>query len=448
MSTSDIFSSSEASVLKQLDNFIEVAKQLATVDLKRRFNVPPELKKEAPQVHARLEKLSTYLNRALDRTVEKMQQSVEDSLTFVTAIETMNTNVTNMNAHFHTISAESKGVAFGTRAAREHLKAVTETAHRNSGLVTDIATESTGISKDIGDGCASVSMVSEKINDVATSVEEMRSNVTSVASAIEEMSLSLGEVSKNSASAAVAAQEASDATRITNNKMDNLGKSAKSIGKVVEIIKGIASQTNLLALNATIEAASAGEAGKGFAVVAGEVKELAKQTALATESIRDQVEIMQAQTNEAVSAIQDVFNRIEQISEISQVIAAAVEQQTATTNEIAQSMMRSADSTTEIDTHIRNAVSMVGGVVTMGDGVLKRVEGNTAMIGKMSVSFVDSAAQLKQAYEELESIVKKINGTSEALVLSEEELNQVGASIEMLFELAKMHQESWEEMGL
>ncbi len=122
--------------------------------------------------------------------------------------------------------------------------------------------------------------------------------------------------------------------------MDKLGAAAKSIGKVVEVINDIADQTNLLALNATIEVASAGEAGKRFAVVANEVKELAKQTAQATQEIQKQVEDMQTNTESAIKAIDSVSKVIEEVNEISQTIVSAVEEQSATVNEISRNVER------------------------------------------------------------------------------------------------------------
>ncbi len=125
--------------------------------------------------------------------------------------------------------------------------------------------------------------------------------------------------------------------------MSSLGESSAEIGQVIKVITGIAQQTNLLALNATIEAARAGEAGKGFAVVANEVKELAKATAEATEDISQKIEAIQGNTASAVSAIGEITHVISQINDIQTTIASAVEEQTATTNEIARSVTGAAD---------------------------------------------------------------------------------------------------------
>jgi methyl-accepting chemotaxis protein len=138
----------------------------------------------------------------------------------------------------------------------------------------------------------------------------MSQSVNTVAAAVEEMSASLTEVSKNASRGAQVSREAQQNAENTIVNVDNLGQAAQEIGNVIDVIKNIASQTNLLALNATIEAASAGEAGKGFAVVANEVKELAKQSAEATEDIRHRVEQIQQNTNKAIGAIRLITDTI------------------------------------------------------------------------------------------------------------------------------------------
>jgi len=176
------------------------------------------------------------------------------------------------------------------------------------------------------------------INSISSAAEEMSSSATSVATAIEELSASLNEVSRNCQKELQIAAEANTHAKNSKDVMYKLGSAAKSIGKVIEVINDIADQTNLLALNATIEAVSAGAAGKGFAVVAGEVKELAKQTAQATQEIKKQIEDMQTNTESAVLAIEAVSKVIEEVNVISQIIVSAVEEQSATVNEISKNV--------------------------------------------------------------------------------------------------------------
>jgi len=180
---------------------------------------------------------------------------------------------------------------------------------------------------------------------VSSSAVQVRSSVESVATATEEMTASIREIARNASDAATVAAKALEMVESTNAAISKLGESNREIGSVIKVITSIAEQTNLLALNATIEAARAGEAGKGFAVVANEVKELAKETAKATETIGQRLTTIQDDTLGAVQAIGEICNVIHHISEISTSIAGAVEEQSATTDEIGRSISEAAAAT-------------------------------------------------------------------------------------------------------
>ncbi len=191
------------------------------------------------------------------------------------------------------------------------------------------------------------SVVSDSSNDVNGSVQ-------AVTSAVEEMGATINEISRNSAEAARVASNAVQLANSTNSTVEQLGRSSDEIGSVVKVISSIAEQTNLLALNAAIEAARAGEAGKGFAVVANEVKELAKQTAKATEEIVRKVQTIQCDTGAAVGAIDHVCKIIGEISDLQGTIASAVEEQTSTTNEIIRSVTHAANGMASINGNIQS----------------------------------------------------------------------------------------------
>lgn len=187
---------------------------------------------------------------------------------------------------------------------------------------------------------------------VSTASEQVGKNVDTVATSSEEMNASIQEIARNVNEAAEVSSKAVAMSKKTNDTIAELGKSGNEIGNVIKVITSIAEQTNLLALNATIEAARAGEAGKGFAVVANEVKELASQTAQATEDIGNKIMDIQNKTSESVEAIGEITNIINKINEISNTIASSVEEQSATTAEIGRNVVEAAKGTGEISTNI------------------------------------------------------------------------------------------------
>jgi methyl-accepting chemotaxis protein len=173
---------------------------------------------------------------------------------------------------------------------------------------------------------------------VAAASEEVDASVSTVASAMEEMHASIAEIAGATGQASQAAQVAVHVVDSTTQTVAKLGVSSEEIGKVVEVINSIAAQTNLLALNATIEAARAGDAGKGFAVVANEVKELAKETSVATEEIAHRIFAIQGDAQGAVVAISEIATVIAEINELQQTVASAIEEQTATSSEITRNV--------------------------------------------------------------------------------------------------------------
>ncbi|MEM1068673.1 MAG: methyl-accepting chemotaxis protein [Planctomycetota bacterium] len=259
-----------------------------------------------------------------------------------------------------------RGIAGNARTLSEASSQLSESASHLSVGAAQSKTQSATVS-------SAAEELSINMQNMAHSTEEMSAGISTVASAVEEMKTTISEVAENAERSAEVASQAASAAEVSNAKVGDMGTAADEIGKVIEVIQDIAEQTNLLALNATIEAARAGEAGKGFAVVATEVKELAKQTATATDDIRNRIEVMQRSTGQAVDSIEEISEVIGRVNELSRMIASAVEEQSITTQQIAghvggaadlaQTVARGVSESAEASREITENISHVDGVL-------------------------------------------------------------------------------------
>jgi len=230
-------------------------------------------------------------------------------------------------------------VARGFNAFVEKIEGTIARVAENAQQVAAASEEFSATSQQI---TANSEETTAQANTVSAATEEVSRSLQTVATGAEEMSATIKDIAKNASESARVAADAVKTAQTTNAIVSKLGDSSAEIGQVVKVITSIAQQTNLLALNATIEAARAGEAGKGFAVVANEVKELSKQTAKATEDISRKITAIQEDTKSAVEAISAISGVIDKISDISSTIAAAVEEQSATTNEMTRNVTEAA----------------------------------------------------------------------------------------------------------
>ncbi len=248
---------------------------------------------------------------------------------------------------------------------------------------------------------AAAEQLTNNMTSMAGSTHEMSANVKTVASAVEEMTASIAEVARSAQQAASVAQNAAQSARVSDEKVGQLGAAAHEIGKVIEVIQDIAEQTNLLALNATIEAARAGDAGKGFAVVATEVKELAKQTAAATEDIRKRIVGIQVSTTEAVGAIDEISKVIGNVNEVSRTIASAVEEQSITTQEIAHNIAQSSIAAETVAKGVAESATVTQEIARN----IAQVDSAVKQTALGATKTQDAGGELKQVSTELQGIV-------------------------------------------
>ncbi len=248
------------------------------------------------------------------------------------------------------ISQICRGLGSFFADLRKTIASMAENASTLSSASEELSSVSTEMSSNAEETSSQATMVS-------AASEQVSQNVRTVATGVEELNSAIREISMNATQAAKVSQQAVAIAVDTNVTIAKLGESSCDIGKVVKVITSIADQTNLLALNATIEAARAGEAGKGFAVVANEVKELAKETAKATEDISQKIETIQMDTRGAIQAIRQISDVINQINDISNTIASAVEEQTATTTEMGRNIAEAATGTNEIALNVSSVAN-------------------------------------------------------------------------------------------
>ncbi|MGE5547109.1 MAG: methyl-accepting chemotaxis protein [Solirubrobacterales bacterium] len=286
--------------------------------------------------------------------------------------------------------AAREQAAVAARAERQaRIEAATRAFDQAVGILLD------GVSRAVADlGQAAMTMKAEaattlsQVTTATAATAQATSSVETIAAAGSQLTASIDEISRQVTRAVdVTSQAAGDATT-TNDRIEALAAAAQRIGEVVSLISDIASQTNLLALNATIEAARAGEAGKGFAVVASEVKNLANQTARATEEITGQIAAIQSETHDAVSAIRGITSTIGEINELSTVIAGAVEEQGAATAEIVRNVGEAVTGSREIE-----------GTLTGVRGSAQHTEDASGVVAAAAADLTARSADLRAAVE-------------------------------------------------
>jgi methyl-accepting chemotaxis protein len=318
------------------------------------------------------------------------------------------------------IGQMGSGLASFLGDLRENLSVIRHNAY----AVSEASGNLTAVSQQMG---ANAEETSTQAKVVALNSKTISESLQTIATAVEEMTASIGEISINAVKASEMAAEAVGVTETTNAIIAQLGRSTSEIGDVIKMITSIAEQTNLLALNATIEAARAGEAGRGFAVVASEVKELARETAEATESISAKIEAIQSDTDGAVDAISQISGIIKRINDIQAVIATAVEEQSATSAEMSKNITRAAEGGANISSNI--------------DGVAEAAQGTAegaATTQTAASELTRMAAEMRELLQRFKVDVKKApmsKGAAIAKLLAALQAGDVEIDLERLGDL-------------
>ncbi len=290
------------------------------------------------------------------------------------------------------------------KTLRSTISEVSTGAHSLSDAAQEMKTIATTLSKgnkDVASLATTVAAAAEESSanttSVAAAMEQTTANLTSVATATEEMSATVGEIASNAEKARSISSDATNQAEAISAVMRDLGRAAQDIGKVTETITSISAQTNLLALNATIEAARAGAAGKGFAVVANEIKELAQQTASATEDIKDKISGIQASTGGAMGDIEKIAQVIKEVGDIVSSIAAAIEEQSTVTKDVASNIAQATMG-------VKDANERVSQTAAVAQNIAKDIANVNATVTEL----VTGSEQVQSSTGELASIAEQL----------------------------------------
>lgn len=415
------------SVTEAISKLSETSKKLAEGDLTTRLNL--DTKDE-------LKHLADSFNMIAESFEQLIFGIKSDTRSLSSTSEELSAAASQMKSSAVQMKSLSQDATTTTEELDLNIRTVASAVEQSSANIRQVFNASEQVEQNVQTVDKASSQVAQNLGKIAESAEEVSSSVHTIASAMEEMSSSLNEVSRNASQAASVATQAENTAVETKETVFTLGNSAREIGNVLELIKGIASQTNLLALNATIEAASAGEAGKGFAVVANEVKELARQSASATEEIRIRIEEMQKNTDAAVNAIATITDIIGEINTINNTIASAVEEQTATASEISKSIIGAAEASVEVSQNVQEAARLAGDVTQQAQQASDSVVQITRNLQELNMGTNEISSSAVQAAERASIMANSVDQVNHSSQDTESGASNVEKTAGRLSELA------------
>ncbi len=395
--------------------------------------------------------LSTELEITSNDEIGEMTEDINNSIrnlrdimtglstttsTLSSASEELTAVASEMASSAEKMSSQSTTVASAAEQTTSNVATVASAAEQSSSVVSNIAAMTEEMSSTFGNITVLAQDANERVTNMADLGKEMSNSVNAVATSIKEMNSSFSEVSKNTAQASNISRTAKQSADHINSKMETLVQSSQEIGKVVTMIKDIADQTNMLALNATIEAAGAGEAGKGFAVVADEVKELAKQSAEATDEIGAKINEIQNSTKEAVDAIGQISKTIAEIASINETIASAVEEQTATTGEITRTVSGNSHMADSVASNAGEVSQIVGDIANSVEEASKTATEVAKNVEEASSGVKEIAHSSNEAAGSVQDIAMNIEGINVASNETASGANQTNLSSQELSKMA------------
>jgi methyl-accepting chemotaxis protein len=374
--------------------------------------------------------------RNIYETMNKLNKASENLLHLASNIaassEETNAQTTTVSSSVEEISSSIRNTAVNLEGTSENMNMIAASIEEMTATIRNLASASEETSTGVKQVSGMVEQISGSINNVSGSAKEVSASVNSVATAVKEINASLNEISKNCERSIHITTDADAKAKDTNEIIEKLNNLSMQIGKIVNVINDIADQTNMLALNAAIEAAGAGEAGKGFTVVANEVKELAKQTAEATEEISQQIQTMQAGMSGAVQSVETITAVIKEITQITNTIAAAVTEQSSVTGEISNSVVKAAEKvnviTREIEDVAATSRSVAASLAESSKGV-NEIARSAAEISSTSVGVAQNTEKASGRIKEVTRVSQEVAKTANDISKSVSEINEASEDV-------------------